>query len=151
MSVVVRLERTIPAPRARVYRAWLDPAVLRRWLAPMGLEVTRAEVQERVGGRFRIWQAGPDGDAGGFEAELAELVPDERIVFRWGFVGPDRFADPALDSLLTIELRDAPGGATAVTLTHERLDAIDEAMPGMGDATRAGWGMALDNLVKEMS
>jgi uncharacterized protein YndB with AHSA1/START domain len=143
---VVRLQRTIPAPPEQVYRAWLEPDLLLRWLAPAGLAVTRAEVDERVGGRYSIWQAGPDGDAGGFESELLELVPNERLVFRWGFVGPERVADPAHHSRLTITLSEAPGGATALTLVHERLDAIDAAMPGMADATATGWGMALDKL-----
>jgi uncharacterized protein YndB with AHSA1/START domain len=69
--------------------------VLRRWLAPGGLEVTRAEVDERVGGRYRIWQADAGSEVGGFERELVELVPNQRIVFRWGFVGPDRDSSPA--------------------------------------------------------
>jgi len=149
-QAVVRLQRTIPAPPDQVYRAWLDPELLRRWLAPAGLSVSRAEVDERVGGRHRIWQTGADGDAGGFDSELLELVPDQRIVLRWGFVGPERVANPTHDSRLTITLREAPGGATALTLVHERLDAIDAAMPGMADATATGWGMALDKLEAAM-
>lgn len=113
-QTAVRLQRTIPAPPDRVYRAWLDPDLLRRWLAPTGFTVTRVEVDERVGGHHRIWQAGPDGDMGGFDCELLELVPNQRIVFRWRFVGPDRVAGPAHDSRLTITLRDALGGATAL-------------------------------------
>jgi uncharacterized protein YndB with AHSA1/START domain len=40
-QAVVRLHRTIPAPPDPVYRAWLEPDLLRRWLAPVGLKVTR--------------------------------------------------------------------------------------------------------------
>ena len=54
----VRLERTIPASPGQVYRAWLDPELLARWLAPRGYAVTRAEVEERAGGHVRIWQIG---------------------------------------------------------------------------------------------
>jgi uncharacterized protein YndB with AHSA1/START domain len=43
-------------------------------MAPASLAVTRAEVDERVGGRYRIGQSGPDGEAGGFEAEVLELL-----------------------------------------------------------------------------
>ena len=82
--LVVRLERTIPAPPHNVYRAWLEPGLIRRWMAPGGLEVTRIEVDERVGGRYQVWHADSDSDVGGFECELVELVPDQRIVFRWG-------------------------------------------------------------------
>ena len=51
----VRLRRTIFATPDRVYRAWLDPDLLRRWLAPPGFVVTRVEVDERPGGRWRVW------------------------------------------------------------------------------------------------
>jgi uncharacterized protein YndB with AHSA1/START domain len=146
-QAVVRLQRTIPAPPDQVYRAWLDPELMRRWFAATGMHVTRAEVDERVGGHHRVWQAGPDGDAGGFESELLELVPGERIVFAWGFVGPERVADPAHASRLTITLRPAPGDATELTLVHERLGALDRAMPGMLEMVGNGWGQALDKLV----
>jgi uncharacterized protein YndB with AHSA1/START domain len=146
----VRLERTIPAPPHRVYRAWLEPELLRRWLAPAGYTTTRVEVDERVGGHHRTWHDDGDGAAGGFDCELLELVPDRRLVFRWRFVGPDRIADPTHDSRLTITLAEAPGGATALTLLHERLAAVDAARPGMAEGARRGWEQALEHLVDEM-
>jgi len=146
LMTAVRLQRTIPAPPQQVYGAWLDPDLLRRWMAPGSLEVTRAEVDARVGGHYRIWHAGAEGDVGGFDAELLELVPAERIVFRWGFVGPDRLAGPVYDSLLTITLREAPGGATELTLLHGRLDELAAALPDVADNVGAGWEMALDKL-----
>ncbi len=143
---VVRLERTIPAQPHAVYRAWLEPDLLRRWLAPGGLEVTRVEIEERVGGKYRIWQADAGADVGGFECELLELVPDQRLVFRWGFVGPERTLGPTYDSLLTITLREAPGGATTLTLVHERLEDLAAAMPYVAEAVGPGWDMVLDKL-----
>ncbi len=150
-QTVVRLRRTIPAPPDRVYRAWLDPELLRLWLAPGGLEVTRAEVDERVGGHYRIWRAGADGDVGGFECELLELAPARRIVFRWGFVGPDRLTGPSYDSRLTITLDDAPGGATDLTLVHERLEDLYEAMPEVAEKFRPGWDVVLDKLAATLA
>jgi uncharacterized protein YndB with AHSA1/START domain len=142
----VRLQRSIAAPPDRVYRAWLEPDLLARWMAPGALDVTRAEVDERVGGHFRIWHASAEGDVGGFEAELLELIPGERIVFRWGFVGPDRLAGPTYDSLLTITLREAPDGATELTLVHERLDELAAALPDVADNVGRGWELVLDKL-----
>jgi uncharacterized protein YndB with AHSA1/START domain len=147
LMTAVRLQRTIPAPPDRVYRAWLEPELIRRWLAPVGLEVTRAEVVERVGGRYRTWHAGAGGEVGGFECELLELVPHERIVLRWGFVGPDRLAGPTYDSRLTVTLRQAPDDATELTLVHERLDDLREALPDIAEGVGPGWEMALDKLV----
>ena len=143
----VRLERTIPASPAQVYRAWLDPELLVRWMAPGAYAVTRAEVDERAGGHFRIWHADPTGTAGGgFDGELAELVPGQRIAFRWGFVGPQRRDGEAFDSLLTVTLREAPDGGTVLTLVHERLDDLAAALPGVARNVGPGWKDALSKL-----
>jgi uncharacterized protein YndB with AHSA1/START domain len=144
--LVVRLERTIPASPERVYRAWLDPQLLSRWMAPGPYGVTRAEVDERPGGRFRIWHAEAGSPAGGFDCELAELVPGERIVFRWGFSGLQGPDGPVFDSLLTVTFRAAPGGATALTLVHERLDDLAAALPDIAANVRTGWEDVLGKL-----
>jgi uncharacterized protein YndB with AHSA1/START domain len=142
---VVRIERTLPAPPIQVYRAWLSPELIRRWMAP-GYEVTRVEVDERVGGRYRLWHADAGVTAGGFEAEILELAPAERIVWRWGFAGPDRENGPIYDSRLTVTLREAAGGGTALTLVHERLDDLAAAMPEAAAQVGAGWDYVLTKL-----
>ena len=143
---VVRLERVIPASPHDLYRAWLDPDLLRRWLAPGGITVERAEVEARVGGRYRIWHADSGVHIGGFECEIVELVPGERIVFKWGFVGPERTAGPVYDSLLTITLRSVSRDATVLTLVHERLDDLAAGMPHVADKVEVGWELVLEKL-----
>jgi len=77
----VHVRRTIAAPPQRVYRAWLDPQLMRRWFAPASFTVRRVAVDERVGGRLSIWHIDSAGnDVGGAEAEIVELIPGERIV-----------------------------------------------------------------------
>jgi uncharacterized protein YndB with AHSA1/START domain len=147
----VHLERIIPAPQCDVYRAWLDPDTLRRWLAPAGLQTDRAEIDERVGGRYRIWQTNAGVNGGGFDCEILELDPNERIVFRWGFVGPERTNGPVYDSLLTISLREAPEGATHLTLVHERLDDLAAAMPHVADMVSFGWESVLEKLAATLN
>ena len=50
MSTAVRLERTLPAPPSEVYRAWLDPDVLRRWLGPGDFSCARSPTSRgRIG------------------------------------------------------------------------------------------------------
>ncbi|GGK65667.1 hypothetical protein Ppa06_21840 [Planomonospora parontospora subsp. parontospora] len=144
----VRRERVLSAPVHAVYRAWLDPAILQRWLAPGSLEGVRAEVDERAGGRYLIRQTDSDQPVGGFDAQLLELVPDRRIVWRWGFIGPDRDAGPVFDSLLTVTLDEAPGGGTRLTLVHERLGALAAALPQVADQVGAGWDGVLDRLAE---
>ena len=144
----VRLERTIAASPGRVYRAWIDPALLARWMAPGPFDLTRAEVDERIGGHYRIWHADAASGAamGGFEAEIIELVPAQRVVFRWGFVGPERSDGPVYDSRLTVTFAPAPGGATLLTLVHERLGALAAARPEAAANVGAGWADVLDKL-----
>jgi uncharacterized protein YndB with AHSA1/START domain len=158
----VTLHRVIPASPHQVYRAWLEPDLLRRWLAPGELQVTRIEVDERVGGKFRVWHGmtgGAEGgigggvgvDVGGFECELLELVPGQRLVFRRGFVGPVRMAGPVFDSLLTITLADAPDGATALTLVHQQLDALHKTMPMVSANVGNGWDSALEKFAASVA
>jgi uncharacterized protein YndB with AHSA1/START domain len=144
---VVHITRTIAAPPHRVYRAWLDPQTLQQWMVAGDRHVERVEVDERVGGVHRTWQATPDGTpAGGFESEIVEMVPDERLVLRWGFAGPDRTAGPVYDSLLTVTLAAAGDDATVLTLVHERLDDLHTAMPEVAAKVEHGWNDALDRL-----
>ncbi|GIH94650.1 SRPBCC domain-containing protein [Planobispora siamensis] len=145
---VVRRERVLSAPVHAVYRAWLDPAILQRWLAPGAPECARVEVDERVGGRYRIRQTDSDQPVGGFDARLLELVPDRRIVWRWGFIGPDREAGPVFDSLLTVTLDGTPEGGTRLVLVHERLDALAIALPHVAEQVGAGWDGVLNQLTE---
>jgi uncharacterized protein YndB with AHSA1/START domain len=129
-----------------VYRAWLEPDLVRQWLAPGDLRVTRIEIDERVGGHYRIWQADADSEVGGFECQLIELVPDQRIVLRWVFVGPARSDGPTFDSRLTIALRALPGERTALTLVHEQLEPLAAGMPQVAGNVGRGWELVLDKL-----
>ncbi|MCW2907536.1 MAG: ATPase [Actinomycetia bacterium] len=148
---VVRVERLIPAPPGQVYRAWLDPDLLARWMAPGSLTMARAEVEEWPGGSYRIWQEESGRDAGGFEAELLELVPHERLVFRWGFVGPERTDGPVFDSQLTITFSPDPAGGTLLTLVHEHLGELAAAMPGVAENVGPGWEAALAKLAAALA
>jgi uncharacterized protein YndB with AHSA1/START domain len=148
----VKLQRTIPASPARVYRAWLDPDVLLRWAAPVEYDAARVEVDERVGGHYRCWHVDAQGrDVGGFDCEILTLEPDERIVLRWQFVGPDRRPLADESSRLTISLRPVPPDACELTLVHARLDGLERSVPGMTDATRRGWSGTLSRLEQTVS
>jgi uncharacterized protein YndB with AHSA1/START domain len=144
----VHLERIIDASTTEVYAAWLDPDMLRIWLAPGGIQIAKAEVEMCVGGHYRIWHTADGKSAGGFECEITELVPDKRIAFRWGFVGPERTDGPVFDSRLTISLEKAPGNMTRLLLIHEQLDDLAAAMPQVAGQVRSGWESVLAKLEK---
>jgi uncharacterized protein YndB with AHSA1/START domain len=146
-ATTVHVRRAIAAPPERVYRAWLDPQLIARWLAPPSFTVRKAEVDERVGGRLRIWHADGDGnDVGGAESVIVELVPGERIVLEWQFVGPDRITDPATATRLTVTFTPTPDG-TQLDLTHDRLDGLRDEYPRIAEQVGPGWESALDTLV----
>jgi uncharacterized protein YndB with AHSA1/START domain len=146
-ATAAHVRRMIAASPQCVYRAWLEPELMRRWFAPATFTVRRAEVDERVGGRLSIWHIDGDGhDVGGSESEIVELVPGERIVLHWQFVGPDRITDPALMTRLTITFSATPDG-TQLDLTHDRLDGLRDRHPHIAELVEPGWESALDRLV----
>ena len=138
----VALTRTIPAPREEVYRAFLDPELLQRWFCPGDFAVVTASVDEHVGGRHVVEMLSPDGERLAFESVIRDLVPGERIVLDFAFVGPEPGARE--DTLLTVTLSDAPGGGTDVHFDHERITFRPPEFDSPG--VNAGWTSVLDKL-----
>jgi uncharacterized protein YndB with AHSA1/START domain len=138
----VALTRTIAAPREEVYRAFLDPELLQRWFCPGEFAVVAASVDEHVGGRHVVEMLSPDGMRLAFESVIRDLVPGERIVLDFAFVGPE--PRDREDTLLTVTLADAPGGGTEVRFDHERITLAPPNFDRPG--VNAGWSSVLDKL-----
>jgi uncharacterized protein YndB with AHSA1/START domain len=77
------------------------------------------------------------GDAHMFDSVIQELVEDERIVLIF------KFGLDAEETLLTVTLRDAPGGGTEVSLDHQRVPLTG---PLNEQSVDAGWNSVLDKL-----
>ena len=77
-------------------------------------------------------------------------MPDQRLVFRWGFIGPQRRQGPSFDTLLTISLRAEPPGTT-LTLVHEDLAELGAAMPEVAASVGPGWEAVLARLDKTLA
>ena len=147
-----RVQRTLPFPRERVYRAWLDPDTMVRWLVDPRFTDGRAEVDERVGGHYRIFQVDPEGDmTGGSENRIVELVPNERIVISWRFAGPNRQEDLSPETRLTVTFAEPRPGETELTVVHEQLDELTAAMPDVAGEVENGWNNTLDRLAPVLS
>ena len=141
------VQRTLPFPRERVYRAWLDPATMVRWFVDPKFTAGRAEVDERVGGHYRIFQVDPEGAmTGGSENRILELVPNERIVLAWRFAGPDRDQDLSPESRLTVTFAEPRPGETELTVVHEQLHELAQAMPLVAGHVQQGWTETLARL-----
>src|SRR5258708_10206346 len=102
-SLIVR--RTYAVPPARLLGAWSDPTDLMKWFGPQGLDTPVAEIDFRVGGRYRFGMRPlPDGELIFVNGEYREIGP-ARIQFTWSFEKPE----DAQDTFVTIEFREVPG------------------------------------------
>jgi uncharacterized protein YndB with AHSA1/START domain len=113
----IRLHRVIRAPAERVYRAFLDPDAMTKWLPPNGFTGKVHRMEAEVGGTYKMsFTNFTSGSSHSFGGEYLELVPNERI--RW----TDRFDDPNLpgEMTVTLSLRKVSVG-TEVHITQEGL------------------------------
>src|SRR5258708_11201047 len=76
----ILITREFDAPRHLVYRAWTTPELIKRWWSGDRGEVTLAEIDLRVGGRWRYVMTANGGFEVAFHGEFREIVPDERLV-----------------------------------------------------------------------
>ena len=131
------LSRHYPVAPEKVWRAWTDPQAVKRWWGPTpGEPVSLAELDVRVGGRFRIVFGGADGKMHECAGAYKEVVPNRKLVFTWSWPNstPDRV------SVVTIEFR-AAGKGTDLLFKHEQL--FDEATK---TGHTRGWTGSLDKL-----
>ena len=76
----ILVTREFDAPRHLVYRAFTTPELVKRWWHANRGQVTVAEIDLRVGGKWRYLAVTDDGFEVGFHGEYREIVPDERVV-----------------------------------------------------------------------
>lgn len=99
----VRLHRVLRAPPEKVYRAFLDPLALAKWLPPYGFTCTVHHLDARVGGTFRMsFHNFTTGHAHSFGGEYLALVPHEHLRYT------DRFEDPGLPGVLQVDVNLKP-------------------------------------------
>lgn len=127
----VRITRLIDGPRELVWRAHVDPELMRQWmLGPDGWRMTEREVDRIEGGTYRIaWEPEPgtEGEAFGFDGEILLLDEPRRMVQTEHMTGTDY---PATINDLSLYEED---GATLVTLLIEYPDvAIRDAVLATG-------------------
>ena len=129
MTGTVRLHRVLKAPPERVYRAFIVPEALAKWLPPYGFTCTVHHMEPKPGGTFRMSFTNFTTQQGhSFGGEYLELVPDELLRYT------DRFDDPNLPGVLqvTIALKPVACG-TELSIVQEGIpDAIPVEMCYLG-------------------
>jgi uncharacterized protein YndB with AHSA1/START domain len=112
----ILVEREFAAPKHLVYKAWTTPELVKRWWNAKRGEVTLAEIDLRVGGKWRWVMIADGGFEVGFHGEYLELVPNERIVSTEVYEGlPEDVSDEDGATVNTVTLTEA-GGRTTLTL-----------------------------------
>jgi uncharacterized protein YndB with AHSA1/START domain len=76
----ILITREFDAPKHLVYRAWTTPELVKRWWSGHQGEMTIAEIDLRVGGRWRYVMVADGGHEVAFHGEYREIVPNQRIV-----------------------------------------------------------------------
>ncbi len=149
----VLVKRSFDAPVALVWRAYMEPDLMRRWCSgPPDWSMPVCEMDMRVGGEYRWrWRNEENGQEFGFTGEVLEVVPNARIVhtqaFDPGNLGVSMGGEP---SIITVTFEEA-GGMTnmATTIKFASQTDRDAALStGMTDGMEMSY-QRLDSILAE--
>lgn len=146
--------RVIDVPRAKVWRAWTEPEMLKPWFCPLPWKTIDCEIDLRPGGVFRTTMQSPEGVEFPNSGCYLEVVPDTKLVWTNAMLPGYRPSvmsatygseDAAFLFTAMVELADHPQGTryTATVMHADEAGCKQHADMGF----EAGWGTALDQLV----
>ncbi len=133
----VRLHRVIKAPPERIYKAFITPAAMCKWLPPHGFTGTMHSMDAKVGGSYKMsFTNFGTGKSSSFGGTYLELKPNEVIRY------DDRFDDPNLPGTMvtTVTLKKVMCG-TEVNIVQEGVPAMIPA-----EMCSLGWQESLQLL-----
>lgn len=135
----VKLHRVLRAPAERIYRAFLDPDAVAKWLPPYGFICKVQEMEARVGGHFRMSFINfGSAQTHAFGGEYLELVPERLIRYT------DRFDNPDLPGELSVTVRlETVSCGTEISIVQE---GIPEQIPV--EMCYLGWQESLEQLAR---
>jgi uncharacterized protein YndB with AHSA1/START domain len=139
MPSTVEFHRVLRTTPERLYRAFLDPDAMAKWLPPNGFTGKVHHADVRVGGTYKMsFTNFTSGKSHSFGGEYLELVPHERL--RW----TDKFDDPNLpgEMQVTVQLKKVSVG----TEVHIVQQGIPDAIPA--EACVLGWQESLTLLAQ---
>lgn len=135
----IRLHRVLTAKPEKIYRAFLEPDALARWLPPNGFTGKVHHMDARIGGTYKMsFTNFTTGTSIAFSGEFRELVPHERLRYT------DIFDDPNLpgEIQVTVILKPVSVG-TEMTIVQEGVPAVIPM-----EACYLGWQQSLRNLAR---
>ena len=134
MPNTVTLHRVLRAPAERIYRAFLDPDAMVKWLPPHGFTGKVHHHEARIGGTFKMsFTNFSTGQSHSFGGEYVELIPNERIC------NTDKFDDPNLSGGMRQTVTFTP--VSCGTDVHIVQEGIPDMIPP--EACYLGWQESL--------
>ena len=150
----VLVKRSFDAPAELVWRAYVEPDLMRRWCGSTpGWSMPVCEMDMRVRGQYRWrWRSDEEGQEFGFIGEVLEVVPHARIVhtqiFDAGNMGFSMGGEPSIVTVTFDEVNGVTNVAT--TIKYESKADRDEAMStGMTEGMEMNYKV-LDGVLAEM-
>ena len=135
----VRLHRVLTAKPEKIYRAFLDPDAMSKWLPPNGFTCKVHHMQAKVGGTYKMSFTNFTTEKSmSFGGEYRELIENERLRYT------DNFDDPSLpgEIQVTVDLKKVSLG-TDISIVQEGLPSVIPL-----EACYVGWQQSLNNLAK---
>jgi uncharacterized protein YndB with AHSA1/START domain len=141
-SETLEVRRTFNAPRQRVFDAWTKAEEMKKWAAPGDMNVAVAEVDLRVGGKYRLHLRNPNGTEHRAFGVYQVVEPPKKLVYTWSW---GETMPGIIDTVVTVEFHER-GKATEVVLRHDGLATAAERK-GHED----GWVRCMDKLERLVS
>jgi uncharacterized protein YndB with AHSA1/START domain len=142
------LERTIPVSPDRVYRAWTDPELLKKWFTPAPWKTADVDIDLQPGGRFNSVMQSPEGERFNNMGCVLELIPNRKIVITDALhAGFRPSAEPFFSAIVTMEPHADGTKYTAIA----RHGTADNRKKHEEMGFHSGWSAALDQLVALMA
>jgi len=149
------ITRTFDAPRSRVFKAWTDPTILKRWWGPTGFTLPFCTVDLRPGGTIHYCMRAPDGKEYWGKGVYRAIVEPERIIYTDTFsdekgnvTSPTQYglsADWPMESLVTVTFAEERGKTLLTLESAVGSVPVDEL-----EMCRQGWSESLDRLAAEL-
>lgn len=139
------LTRIIKAPRAKVFRAWTEPELLKQWFTPRPWTAPVAVLDVRPGGSNLIIMRDPDGNEYPNRGVYLEVVPNERLVITDAYTEAWTPSEkPFMTAILTFEDVNGDTRYTARVLHWSVADREEHEKMGFHE----GWGQCADQLAE---
>lgn len=136
------LKKVISAKPERVFKAWTNADDLAKWHCPLGMTVSEAICEPKIGGRFSVNMVGEDGQNHRAVGTYLELDPYSKLRFTWDW---EEGGDTGANTEVTVSIAAIDSEQTEVTLVHERFDSTEGR-----DSHSEGWTGALTNLASHL-